>query len=150
MSDPQSTEALSLRIQALALLQQAQQIDGLSPFLITHRHQYGHTGYLVWASEEPTEKVASKMTDSQFEPELVETLDVESMISLEQIAGTDITQRVPDVLESCPIDDEEDNPDAEPDASSGSFPQAYHTATTSSTEPSKSPKSTSATSRRTK
>jgi len=127
MSNHESTEALSLRVQALALLQQAQQIDGLKPILINHRHQYGSTGYLVWSAEDLTEKVASKMTDSNFEPELDETLDIESVISLEQVAGTDITQRVPDVLKSSPIDDDDDSGDHS-DPVSDSFPQAYHTA----------------------
>ena len=70
MTDHTSTQALSLRVQALALLQQAQQLDGLKPFLIHHSHQYGTTGYLVWGTEEPDEVTAAKLLDSEYEPDV--------------------------------------------------------------------------------
>lgn len=98
MTNPQSTEAMSLRVQALALLQQAQQLDGLYPHLVHHSHEYNHTGYLIWASgPELTEEAAATVLESSFEPERNESLDIESGISLEEIAGVDITKRVGDL-----------------------------------------------------
>lgn len=116
MTDPQSTEAIALRVQALALLQQAQQLDGLYPYLVHHSHQYNFTGYLVWASgPELPEEAAATVLESDFEPEKNESLDIESGISLEEIAGVDITKRVGDL-------DDDDDSDAD------TFPQEYHTA----------------------
>ncbi len=115
MTDPQSTEAMSLRVQALALLQQAQQLDGLYPYLVHHSHEYNFTGYLVWASgPELSEQAAATVLESSFEPEKNESLDIESGISLEEIAGVDITKRVGD------LDDDDSDDDT--------FPQEYHTA----------------------
>lgn len=119
MTDHTSTQALSLRVQALALLQQAQQLDGLKPFLIHHSHEYGSTGYLVWGTEEPDEETAAKLLDSGYEPEKRESLDIESQITLEEIAGTSVAHRVPDVLEAESDDDTKDD---------DTFPQAIHTA----------------------
>ncbi|MBK6616450.1 hypothetical protein [Ottowia sp.] len=119
MTDHTSTQALSLRVQALALLQQAQELDGLHPFLIHHSHQYIGTSYLVWAQTEPDEETAAKMLDSQYEPEKNEGLHIESGVTLEEIAGTSVAHRVPDVLASDPSDGDE---------TSDTFPQAYHTA----------------------
>ncbi len=113
MIDPQSTEALSLRVQALALLQQAQQLDGLYPYLLHHRHQYGSTGYLAWSPVPNfSKKAIAYVLESSFEPEKNESLDIESGISLEEIAGVDTTKRVADIYE-----DDDDT-----------FPQEYHTA----------------------
>ncbi len=115
MTDPQSTEAMSLRVQALALLQQAQQLDGLYPYLVHHSHEYNFTGYLVWASgPDLSEEAAATVLESSFEPEKNESLDIESGISLEEIAGVDITKRVGD------LDDDDSDDDT--------FPQEYHTA----------------------
>ncbi len=113
MTDPQSTEALSLRVQALALLQQAQQLDGLYPYLVHHSHEYNFTGYLIWApGPELSEEAAETVLDSSFEPDRNESLDIESGISLEEIAGVDTTKRVADIY----------------DADDDTFPQEYHTA----------------------
>ena len=98
MTDSHSNEALSLRVQALALLQRAQQLDGLSPHLLCHSHGYGSTGYLVWASgPDLSEASAAAVLESSFEPEKNESLSIESGISLEEIAGVDITKRVADL-----------------------------------------------------
>lgn len=100
MTDHNSTQAISLRLQALALLRQAQKLDGLHPFLIHHSHQYIGTSYLVWAQSEPDEDSAVKMLDSAYEPEEREGLHIESGVTLEEIAGTSAAYRLPDVLAS--------------------------------------------------
>jgi len=115
MTDHTSTQALSLRGPALALVQQAQQLDGLQPFLIHHSHQFGSTGYLVWGTTEPDDEVAAKMLDSEYEPDKEEGLDIESSVTLEEIAGTSSSHRIPDVL-------------ASQTAADDTFPQAIHTA----------------------
>ena len=118
MTQESSTEALSLRVQAQALLEQAHALDGLHPFLLHHTHQYGTTGYVVWGESEPDEKTAGEMVDSQFEPELDETLSVESNVTLQELVGIALAYRIPDVLASLPI--HEDDTDT--------FPQAIRTA----------------------
>lgn len=47
-NDPDSaeTKAIDLRTKALACLQEAQAIDGLKPYCIIHRHEYGTSAYL--------------------------------------------------------------------------------------------------------
>lgn len=119
MTDHTSTQAMSLRVQALALLQQAQQLDGLKPFFIQHNHEYGFSGYLVWGTEEPDEDTAAKMLDSEYEPAKQEGIDIHSDLTLEEIAGTSVTHRVPDVLEAEGDDGTKDG---------DTFPQAIHTA----------------------
>lgn len=105
MHDPQSTEALSLRAQALALLQRAQEIDGLHPYLIHHSHEYSQTGYLIWApGPELSEEAAASVLESSFEPEKNEFLDIESGVSLEEVAGIDVSKRLPIMSDDQPVD----------------------------------------------
>lgn len=105
MTDPQSTEALSLRVQALALLQQAQQLDGLYPYVVHHSHEYAFTGYLIWApGPELSEEAAASVLESSFEPEKNESLDIESGVSLEEVVGIDVSKRLPNVSDDEPVD----------------------------------------------
>ena len=99
-TDPKSMKALQLRVQALALLQEAQQLDGLKPFTVTHMHAYGDSTYLLWAESVPDEAQAELVLDCEFEPELNESLIVEGHFRLEEMAGTSSTSRLPDILES--------------------------------------------------
>lgn len=48
-------EAQTLRKLAQALLEQAQQIDGLHPYVITHSHRHGDTVYATWSASAPSD-----------------------------------------------------------------------------------------------
>lgn len=100
MTHPHSTEALSLRIQALALLERAQALDGLRPFALHHAHDCGDSTYIVWSSREPEIDEASQMLDAEFEPDRGENLSIESSITLQEITGTVPSARVHDTIES--------------------------------------------------
>jgi len=98
--DPKSTKALQLRTQALALLQEAQQLDGLKPYTVTHSHYAGSSTYIIWAASMPSEDQAKSVLDSEFEPWRDEHLHVEGHHFLDDIAGASETSRLPDILES--------------------------------------------------
>lgn len=101
----QSTEAIWLRAQALALLQRAQEIDGLHPYLIHHSHEYGHTGYLVWApGPELSQEAAECALESSFEPNKDEFLDIQSGVSLKEVVGIDVGKRLPIASDDKPVD----------------------------------------------
>ena len=98
--DPKSTEALQLRTQALALLEEAQQLDGLKPYTVTHSHCAGNSTYIIWAASMPSEEQAKSVLDSEFEPWRDEHLTVEGHHFLDEMAGASVTSRLPDILES--------------------------------------------------
>lgn len=87
--------SLTLRAQALALLQEASSLDGLRPFVASHRHAYGDTTYMLWASRTPAQEDLSAILDAEFEPEKGECIVIEENLSLEAVAGTDPACRVP-------------------------------------------------------
>lgn len=87
--------ALALRAQAVGLLQEAQALDGLKPFTVTHSHRFGDTTYLVWSAQEPTEQQAVAVLESEFEPERDEHLAIEGNHTLEEVAGLAINARLP-------------------------------------------------------
>ena len=93
-------KGLSLRVKALALLQEAQAVDGLKPFTVTHIHANGEATYLVWASETPTKEQAAACLDSEFEPVRDERLAIEDSFSLEEMSGVALRARLHDVLDS--------------------------------------------------
>lgn len=96
------SDALALRMQALALLKQAQAIDGLKPFALAHEHRGGTSVYLCWANMQPTEEEACEVLSAfgnEFEPEREEVITVEDELTIEQIAGVDPNARVADLLE---------------------------------------------------
>lgn len=86
--------ALTYRVQALALMQQAHAADGLRPFVVTHMHRFGSSAYLVWAPEQPTEEQASRVLDAQFEPARLETLEIETNLLLEELCGVSVASRL--------------------------------------------------------
>ncbi|OBY87022.1 hypothetical protein ACM14_02505 [Delftia sp. JD2] len=99
-TDPKSTKALQLRRQALAMLQEAQQLDGLKPYTVTHTHCAGCSTYVIWAESMPSEAHAKSVLDCEFEPWRDEQLSVEGHHFLDDIAGASETSRLPDILES--------------------------------------------------
>lgn len=86
-------KAMDLRKQALALLQQAQEIDGLKPFTANHTHSFGETTYIIWSEQAPDEEGAASVLASKFEPELEETLFIQEGITLQQMTGVDPATR---------------------------------------------------------
>jgi hypothetical protein len=84
--EPAAT-ALALRQQALALLVQAKELDGLDPYLVTHTHRFGASTYVLWHSETPTIEQAEACLDSQFEPDIGETLEIDDPLTLEEMTG---------------------------------------------------------------
>lgn len=106
------TKALSLRVQALGLMQEASAIDGLKPFSVTHNHQEGSSTYLLWAKGAPSEEDAAAVLEADYEPERDESLDIETVFSLEELTGVAVTARLPALLVSkaeedirCVVDD---------------------------------------------
>lgn len=100
LPEADSTEAMALRTQALALLQRAESIDGLKPFIVMHEHDSGTSGYLAWNRTEPNESEASAVLNAEFEEDREEVLTIESNITLEEISGVALTARIPDILDS--------------------------------------------------
>jgi len=94
------TEGLRLRTHAIALLQQAQEIDGLRPFSVTHNHRHGSSTYMLWAHELPRNEDAALVTQGEYDGESNETLDIETYFDLEEICGVSVTSRLPALLES--------------------------------------------------
>ncbi|MBN3776884.1 hypothetical protein G3O06_04775 [Burkholderia sp. Ac-20345] len=81
-------DAVKLRRQAADLLRRAATVDGLQPFLITHRHNFGATAYIGWFKASPNEQEAASILDAKFEPERDEELNVESNVTVEDLTGT--------------------------------------------------------------
>lgn len=99
------TEGLMLRAKALALLQQAEALDGLRPFMVIHEHDAGTAGYLAWNHDVPSEKEASAVLTSEFEVDREEVLTVVSDVTLDEIVGVALSARIQDVLQS--VEDQE-------------------------------------------
>jgi hypothetical protein len=72
-----------LRAEALALLQRANTIDGMGPYLVTHGHANGFDSYILWAAGVPTVDKAVELLDIVYEPEKGETLKIEPSFALE-------------------------------------------------------------------
>lgn len=89
-SESEST-ADQLRRQAADLLRQAQALDGLKPFIVTHAHEFGESSYMTWFGDEPTEEMATSVLDSEFEPDRNETLFVEEYVTIEELVGVTTT-----------------------------------------------------------
>lgn len=98
-ADPSDLRALQLRARALALLQEARELDGLRPFAVTHRHKFGSSTYLLWAARTPQEHEAAAGLDADYEPDR-EELAIEEGLTLEQLAGVALESRLPSILES--------------------------------------------------
>lgn len=86
MSDNE-TKAISLRTQAMACLQEAEALDGLKPFIITHEHRHGVSTYLAWFRGMPTEEQAAAIIEEEFEPEIEESISIAGNLKLQEVAG---------------------------------------------------------------
>lgn len=78
----------SLRLQALILLKQAQELDGLSPYNVTHRHSHGYSSYVGWFPTTPSQDEMLTLLEEDFEPERDEGLEAEPGFSLEAMTGS--------------------------------------------------------------
>lgn len=76
-----------LRAKAFALMKEAEAIDGLKPYLISHRHEFGMAGYIGWANTEVTTLMASSILDSPFEEGKGKFLSIEDRITLDELTG---------------------------------------------------------------
>jgi hypothetical protein len=94
-SDPIGN-ALSLRRAAAELLTLAQSIDGLAPYSVTHRHEYGASTYLVWAREVPNEDEAEAILHCEYEPDRGEELAIGTDFSIDELTGVSAQFRLPD------------------------------------------------------
>lgn len=93
-------KALQLRTEALALLQEAQAIDGLKPFTVTHTHSHGESTYILWAAATPSKDEAVAVLDCEFESDRDETLTVDECFTLEEMTGVSTTARLQDIQAS--------------------------------------------------
>ena len=100
---------LQLRVQALALLEQARALDGLRPFTVTHAHSFGSSTYMLWSTTAPTAAQAQVVLDCDFEPHRDETLTIEDNFSLEEITGVALAARLHDNMDSMNPSHQESN-----------------------------------------
>ncbi|RUP30824.1 hypothetical protein [Curvibacter gracilis] len=99
MNHTNALQALKLRIEALALLQQAEALDRLKPYAVTHEHRSGSSTYFLWASHAPSTESACTVLDAPFEPELDETLDIMGDFTLDELTGVSIGSRLDNLVE---------------------------------------------------
>ena len=76
-------DSQKLRADALRLLQQAQLMDSMGPYLVTHTHAGGFDSYILWACGLPTIQEAIDQLPLIFEPELGETVVIQPSFALE-------------------------------------------------------------------
>lgn len=93
-------QGLRMRVQALALLQQAAAMDRLKPYAVTHRHEHGSSTYLLWSHDVPSEAQAAAVLEADYEPEKGESLDIETLFSLEEICGIAPSSRLDEIAGS--------------------------------------------------
>ncbi|MGF6440375.1 hypothetical protein [Paraburkholderia youngii] len=79
-------QANTLRLQALALLEQATAIDGLKPYRVTHANGFGTAEYLGGFDHEPSAEEAAAFFELNFEPDRDEVLTIR-LTSWEAILG---------------------------------------------------------------
>jgi hypothetical protein len=86
---PKSAEIL--RRQALALLEQANELDGLKPYAVVHEHAFGTSAYMCWSNspEGPNQEDAESVLDSEFEEDKDEVLTIQKM-DLSDLTGEDV------------------------------------------------------------
>ena len=99
MNHSNAIKALKLRVEALALLQQAESLDRLKPYAVTHEHRSGSSTYFLWASHAPSTEEACTVLDAPFESELDETLDIMGYFTLDELTGVSIGSRLDNLVE---------------------------------------------------
>lgn len=77
----------ALRALAHTLLERAQEIDGLRPYVVTHLHRHGETFYTTWSATPPTEKQMAALLVEEYEPERGESLGYCSL-AIADMTGT--------------------------------------------------------------
>lgn len=93
VQDEQNTPARALRRQALEMLQEAERLDGLKAFTVTHVHKHGEDHWVVWARQTPVLAELQTMFPD-FEPDLDESLSVSGPMPLQVLVGLSLV--VPD------------------------------------------------------
>ena len=97
MSDTE-TQALALRTQASALLEQARALDGLRPFAVVHAHEYGEYLSLGWGpfgqGERPSQSQCEAILQEPFEENRDESLAVYDF-SIAELCGLVPSGRFP-------------------------------------------------------
>lgn len=83
---PPNVSALDKRMQAMALLREATDLDGLSAYAVHHRHEHGGSSYVLWSKNQPNEAEAQGVLDAPFEPDRGEDLAVDTL-TLEELVG---------------------------------------------------------------
>mgnify|MGYP000692802123 CR=1 FL=1 len=86
--------APACRQQAMKFLEQAQSLDDLQPWAITHTHNYGSSTYIGWLQHEPSEQEACRVLDSKYEPDRGESLDIGSELTLSELTGVSETSHM--------------------------------------------------------
>lgn len=91
-------EAHKLRLEALNLLKQAQEIDGLEPVVVVHDHDCGQTCYMGWSrplgdDEDKKQEWAARLIEAagnKFEEDREELLYFhEGDVGLAEVCGCD-------------------------------------------------------------
>ena len=100
LTDEKMARAMKLRNQALALLKEAQALDNLKPFAVTHSHATGISTYFCWGLTRPSKDEAALVLASPYTPEKNEGLDVEICVPLQEVLGVSPNCRIPDLLKS--------------------------------------------------
>jgi hypothetical protein len=95
VQDEQNTPARALRRQALEVLQEAERLDGLKAFTVTHVYMHGEGHWVVWARQTPV-LAELQTTFPDFEPDLDEFRSVSAPMPLQVLVGLslDVPDRV--------------------------------------------------------
>lgn len=88
------TKASNLRAQALVLLKEAVELEPLYAYPVIHRHEYGYSTYLIWASDYPSEADATMACGINYEPDRCEEIEISFPLSLEELTGISDTNRL--------------------------------------------------------
>lgn len=83
----------TLRALAQALLERAQEIDGLRPYVVTHAHREGETVYTTWSATAPSDSQLARMVGEQFEPHRGETLE-HHILTVAELTGASPDSRL--------------------------------------------------------
>lgn len=79
--------AATLRALAKSLLERAEQLDGLKPYVVTHSHRFGQTVYTAWSAGAPNEMQMAGLLEEEFEGDRGETLESHRM-EIGELTGT--------------------------------------------------------------
>ncbi|VWC79826.1 hypothetical protein BLA39750_01111 [Burkholderia lata] len=94
------TEAMVLRVKALGLLQQAEAVDALKPFVVVVTRGDETTACLAWNHNEPRRKEVEALLGGELGTCCGDRDLNESKVTLEEIAGVALNARIPDILDS--------------------------------------------------